>query len=76
MQVTSLLSQQDNSPAPEQAAQAAILHNAGSLLVVFNSARLVRTGEHLEPFTRSAVGEPAVTACAPCAPPSLVSQSA
>lgn len=29
---------------------AAILHNAGSLFVVFNSARLVRQGEHLEPY--------------------------
>lgn len=29
---------------------AAIMHNAGSLLVVFNSARLVRQGEELEPF--------------------------
>jgi Cd2+/Zn2+-exporting ATPase len=29
---------------------AAILHNAGSLIVVFNSARLVRHGEELEPF--------------------------
>jgi len=29
---------------------AAILHNAGSLVVVFNSARLVRMGEELEPF--------------------------
>ena len=29
---------------------AAILHNAGSLVVVFNSARLVRLGEELEPF--------------------------
>ena len=29
---------------------AAILHNAGSLIVVFNSARLVRLGEELEPF--------------------------
>lgn len=28
---------------------AAILHNAGSLLVVFNSARLVREGEEIEP---------------------------
>lgn len=28
---------------------AAILHNAGSILVVFNSARLVRQGEALEP---------------------------
>jgi len=29
---------------------AAILHNVGSLFVVFNSARLVRQGEELEPF--------------------------
>jgi Cd2+/Zn2+-exporting ATPase len=29
---------------------AAILHNVGSLIVVFNSARLVRLGEELEPF--------------------------
>src|SRR2546426_9608130 len=29
---------------------AAVLHNAGSLVVVFNSARLVRIGEDLEPF--------------------------
>jgi Cd2+/Zn2+-exporting ATPase len=28
---------------------AAIMHNAGSLIVVFNSARLVRQGEELEP---------------------------
>ena len=30
---------------------AALMHNAGSLLVIFNSARLVRQGEELEPFT-------------------------
>jgi Cd2+/Zn2+-exporting ATPase len=29
---------------------AAIMHNVGSLIVVFNSARLVRQGEDLEPF--------------------------
>jgi Zn2+/Cd2+-exporting ATPase len=29
---------------------AAIMHNVGSLIVVFNSARLVRHGEELEPF--------------------------
>lgn len=29
---------------------AALLHNAGALFVVFNSARLVRQGEELEPF--------------------------
>src|SRR6185295_12689625 len=32
------------------AVTAAIMHNVGSLLVVFNSARLVRQGEELEPF--------------------------
>ena len=32
---------------------AAIMHNAGSLIVVFNSARLVRQGEELEPFKGS-----------------------
>jgi Cd2+/Zn2+-exporting ATPase len=32
---------------------AAVLHNAGSLVVVFNSARLVRIGEELEPFQPS-----------------------
>jgi Cd2+/Zn2+-exporting ATPase len=46
---------------------AAVLHNAGSLLVVFNSARLVRMGEHLEPYTQTTASEPSVTACAPCA---------
>jgi len=30
---------------------AAIMHNAGSLIVVFNSARLIRTGEELEAAT-------------------------
>jgi Cd2+/Zn2+-exporting ATPase len=37
---------------------AAIMHNAGSLIVVFNSARLVRQGEELEPF-HAARREPA-----------------
>ncbi|MGA1236029.1 MAG: heavy metal translocating P-type ATPase [Limisphaerales bacterium] len=37
---------------------AAILHNAGSLIVVFNSARLVRLGEELEPFQPPAKDEP------------------
>jgi Cd2+/Zn2+-exporting ATPase len=32
---------------------AALMHVAGSLLVVFNSARLVRHGEELEPFQRA-----------------------
>jgi cation transport ATPase len=30
---------------------AAILHLFGALAVIFNSARLVRFGEHLEPHT-------------------------
>jgi Cd2+/Zn2+-exporting ATPase len=34
---------------------AAILHNVGSLIVVFNSARLVRYGEELEPFQTAPV---------------------
>ena len=34
---------------------AAVLHNAGSLVVVFNSARLVRIGEELEPFQAAPV---------------------
>ena len=40
---------------------AAMLHNAGSLIVVFNSARLVREGEELEAFdsgTDEPVSEP------------------
>jgi len=37
---------------------AAILHNVGSLIVIFNSARLVRKGEELEHFQPAAV-EPA-----------------
>lgn len=37
---------------------AAILHNVGSLIVVFNSARLVRHGEELEPFQSSPETKP------------------
>ena len=40
---------------------AAMLHNAGSLIVVFNSARLVREGEELDAFdsgTDEPVSEP------------------
>jgi Cd2+/Zn2+-exporting ATPase len=36
---------------------AAILYNVGSLAVVFNSARLVRQGEELEPFQGQAAAE-------------------
>ncbi|MCP5523618.1 MAG: cation-translocating P-type ATPase [Verrucomicrobiales bacterium] len=38
---------------------AALMHNAGSLIVVFNSARLVRQGEELEPFTAPVPEPPA-----------------
>jgi Cd2+/Zn2+-exporting ATPase len=37
---------------------AALMHVAGSLLVVFNSARLVRHGEELEPFQGTAPAKP------------------
>jgi Zn2+/Cd2+-exporting ATPase len=40
---------------------AAIMHNVGSLIVVFNSARLVRQGEELEPFIKPAEPENAGT---------------
>jgi hypothetical protein len=29
---------------------AAIMHNLGSIIVIFNSARLVRQGEELDPY--------------------------
>jgi len=37
---------------------AAIMHNAGSLIVIFNSARLVRQGEELEPYQTTAAAGP------------------
>ena len=40
---------------------AAILHVVGSLIVVFNSARLVRQGEELEPHI-AVVNEPPASA--------------
>jgi Cd2+/Zn2+-exporting ATPase len=46
---------------------AAIMHNVGSLMVVFNSARLVRQGEELEPF-EAQVEKPSAPA-APSTPP-------
>ncbi len=52
---------------------AAILHNVGSLIVVFNSARLVRQGEELEPFQTEA--QPAETG-SPDAPVTLTPQVA
>ncbi len=36
---------------------AAIMHNAGSFIVIFNSARLVRQGEELEPYQPATAGE-------------------
>jgi Zn2+/Cd2+-exporting ATPase len=36
---------------------AAIMHNAGSLIVIFNSARLVRQGEELEPYQPASASE-------------------
>jgi Cd2+/Zn2+-exporting ATPase len=46
---------------------AAILHNVGSLIVIFNSARLVRKGEELEHYHP----EPAPPATPPAAAPGL-----
>ena len=37
---------------------AAIMHNAGSLIVIFNSARLVRQGEEMEPYQAPATPTP------------------
>lgn len=52
---------------------AAVLHVVGSLMVVFNSARLVRQGEELEPH--AAVVEPAApVAPRPSAPPAPAPQ--
>ena len=36
---------------------AAIMHNAGSFIVIFNSARLVRQGEELEPYQPATAAE-------------------
>ena len=52
---------------------AAIMHNLGSLLVVFNSARLVRQGEELEPFEAKTETEGAPPA-GPAEPPRPVLQ--
>jgi Cd2+/Zn2+-exporting ATPase len=59
---------------------AAIMHNLGSLLVVFNSARLVRQGEELEPFeTRPESGRTPTAPTSPGEPartPALTPQTA
>jgi Cd2+/Zn2+-exporting ATPase len=54
---------------------AAILHNVGSLIVVFNSARLVRQGEELEPFQPATQAAPGPGA-APGPTPSMVAHPA
>ena len=46
---------------------AAMLHNAGALIVVFNSARLVRQGEELEPFQAATPANPPSTGGQPAA---------
>ncbi len=50
---------------------AAILHNAGSLIVIFNSARLVRKGEELEHFHPEPVAPKSGSASAPRLTPKL-----
>jgi Zn2+/Cd2+-exporting ATPase len=47
---------------------AAVLHVVGSLMVVFNSARLVRQGEELEPYLTPATAESPAAPPAPLAP--------
>ena len=47
---------------------AAIMHNLGSLIVVFNSARLVRQGEELQPFEGPESGVSLLTAPLPQRP--------
>ncbi len=54
-------------------AVAAALHTAGSLIVVFNSARLVRMGENLEPYRPVAAAPTAGTPAAPVAPATTLS---
>jgi Zn2+/Cd2+-exporting ATPase len=44
---------------------AAVLHNVGSLIVVFNSARLVRQGEELDPFQAPRLNLPSSPAAKP-----------
>ena len=55
---------------------AAILHNVGSLFVVFNSARLVRQGEELEPMANPVPETPAGGSGDSSAPIALIPQSA
>ncbi len=47
---------------------AAIMHVVGALLVVFNSFRLVRQGEELEPFSAEQASSPPPSSPAPASP--------
>jgi hypothetical protein len=47
---------------------AALLHNVGSLIVIFNSARLVRKGEELEHYKPAPVEPPSKTTAPKPAP--------
>ncbi len=49
---------------------AVLMHNVGSLLVVFNSARLVRLGEELEPFQTPASASAGAPGAGDAMPPS------
>jgi Cd2+/Zn2+-exporting ATPase len=55
---------------------AAIMHNAGSLIVIFNSARLVRQGEELEPYQPIAAAQTAESNGKVEGPAQLATQSA
>ncbi|MGV3772097.1 MAG: heavy metal translocating P-type ATPase [Verrucomicrobiales bacterium] len=56
---------------------AAIMHNLGSLMVIFNSARLVRHGEELEPFEATSPNEPPAPApSTPSTPPARLQPQA
>jgi Cd2+/Zn2+-exporting ATPase len=52
---------------------AAVLHVVGSLIVVFNSARLVRQGEELEPHRAPTIDAPTPSQTPPSPAPSLTS---
>ncbi|HTD88259.1 MAG TPA: HAD-IC family P-type ATPase, partial [Candidatus Binatia bacterium] len=55
---------------------AAIMHNAGSLIVIFNSARLVRQGEEMEPYRAPSTPAPTDTNGKYDAPAQLAPQTA
>ncbi|HKQ40754.1 MAG TPA: cation-translocating P-type ATPase [Verrucomicrobiae bacterium] len=55
---------------------AAIMHNAGSLIVIFNSARLVRQGEEMEPYQAPVAPRPTDTDGKHDSPAQLAPQTA